>query len=171
MKAYLKLEPALYRGLWSHLLPTRYVLEERAAFLFASTHRTDHQVVFRVLESYQAGIADLVDQSEGYLELADEARAKLIKRAHDLGASLVEIHSHPGPWPAAFSMADRVGLRETVPHMWWRLKGRPYLALVVAQSGFDALVWLDNPQIPRHLDGLLVGNRHLTPTNNSLEGR
>jgi proteasome lid subunit RPN8/RPN11 len=164
------MDAALHKRLWRHLLPTLNALEERAAFLFVSSKRTDHQVVFGVLDSYQAGTADLVSQSDGYLELGDEARAKLIKRAHDLGASLVEIHSHPGPWPAAFSLADRVGLRETVHHMWWRLKGRPYLALVFAQNDFDAFVWLDHPKFPRLLDGLLVGERRLLPTNNSLEG-
>lgn len=102
--------------------------------------------------------------------MADRTRAALIKRAHDLDASLVELHSHPGPWPAAFSYADRMGLRETVPHMWWRLKKRPYLAFVVASSSFDALVWLDGPKMPRRLDGLVVGERFLRPTNFSLRG-
>ena len=55
-----------------------------------------------------------------------------------MGASLVEMHSHIGPWPAGFSYADRLGLQETVPHMWWRLKKRPYLALVVTNCSFDA---------------------------------
>ena len=127
-------------------------------------------LVFSVLDCHLAGAADLADPSQGYLELADEARAGLIKRAHDLGASLIEMHSHPGPWPAAFSLTDRVGLRETVPHMWWRLKGKPYVALVVAHSGFDALVWLDDRRVPRPLDGLLVGDEQFSPTNNSLEG-
>ena len=99
--------------------------------------------------------------------MADGTRAALIKRAHDLEASLVEMHSHPAPWPAAFSYADRMGLSETVPHMWWRLNRRPYLAIVVSPSGFDALLWLDNATLPRALDTLKAGDRMLQPTNNS----
>ena len=82
-----------------------------------------------------------------YFELTDEARIGLIKRAHVLQASLAEFHSHLSPWPAAFSLSDRMGLKETVPHMRWRLKRRPYLAVVVAPSGFDALVWSRDPKI------------------------
>ena len=111
-----------------------------------------------------------VNWQEDYLELADKTRAALIKRAHDLDTSLAELHSHPGPWPAGFSYADRLGLQETVPHMWWRLKKRPYLAIVVAKSGFDALLWLDNPKVPRPLDGIVEGSRVLKPTNFSLGG-
>ena len=88
-----------------------------------------------------------------------------------MAASLIEIHSHPDPWAAAFSLADREGLRETVPHMWWRLNRRPYLALVVARSGFDALVvGLSAHTAPQALDGLLVDGLTLTPTNASLWG-
>ena len=113
---------------------------------------------------------DFATQESDYLEMADGTRAALIKRAHDHEASLVEMHSHPAPWPAAFSYADRMGLSETVPHMWWRLNRRPYLAIVVSPSGFDALLWLDNATLPRALDTLKAGDRMLQPTNNSLEG-
>lgn len=168
MRTLLKLDDELYDGLMAHLLPPGCE-QEQAAFLFARQARADHQVLFEVVEATKLGPADFAAQQGDYLEMTDEKRAWLIKRAHDLGASLVEMHSHLGPWPAAFSLADRAGLRETVSHMWWRLRNRPYLAVVVTGSGFDALLWLDNPKTPRALDGLLTGNRLLRPTNNSLE--
>ncbi|OCK55072.1 Mov34/MPN/PAD-1 family protein [Bradyrhizobium sp. LMTR 3] len=167
MKAFLKLEHGALGDLMAHLLPSDSE-EEQAAFLFARAVRSDHQVTFEVAETRKLGPGDFIVQQEDYLELADETRAKLIKRAHDLDTSLVELHSHPGPWPAGFSYADRLGLQETVPHMWWRLKKRPYLAIVVAKSGFDALLWLDNPKVPRPLDGIVEGSRVLKPTNFSL---
>src|SRR6266487_1407438 len=102
------------------------------------------------------------------MELADETRAQVIKRAHDLGASMVEFHSHPYPWPARFSESDRVGLEEFVPHVWWRLKGRPYAAVVVAPSGFDGLVWMTSPDRPEQLDGIACGDRLLRPTGLTL---
>lgn len=169
MKALLKVEHSLYNDLIDHLLPQESG-QEQAAFLFAKRTRSNHEVLFEVIESVKLGASDLAEQETDYLEMADETRARLIKRAHDLEASLVEMHSHPGPWPAAFSLADRNGLKETVPHMWWRLQKRPYVAIVVANSGFDALVWLDNPRTPQPLNGLLVGDHLLRPTNSSLQG-
>lgn len=169
MKTLLKIDAGLYSGVMHHLLPPGCE-QEQAAFLFARPVRTDGQVLFDVIESLKLGPADFARQEGDYLEMADATRAGLIKRAHDLDASLVEMHSHIGPWPAGFSYADRLGLQETVPHMWWRLKKRPYLALVVTDSSFDALVWLDNAKVPQALDALLAGDAALKPTNFSLEG-
>ena len=108
---------------------------------------------------------------DDYLAMADSTRAGLIKQAHDMAASLIEIHSHLGPVARSISRwRTGRGLKETVPHMWWRLDRRPYLALVVAKSCFDALVWADNPTTPQALDGLLVDGQTLTPTNSSLWG-
>jgi hypothetical protein len=168
VRAVLKLPDRLFEELLEHLLPP-HAQREEAAFLFVQTHRTAESVQFEVLETSKLAPSDFEDQAGDYLELTDQTRSVLIKRAHDLGAALVEMHSHPGPWPASFSLADRDGLRETVPHMWWRLPKRPYLAIVVARTGFDALLWLDNPTIPQALGGLLAGDRLLRPTNQSLE--
>jgi hypothetical protein len=169
MTTILKITGSLHSEIMGHLLPAGG-MREQAAFLFARAARTDGQALFDVIEARKLGPGDFAQQEGDYIELADATRAGLIKRAHDLDASLVEMHSHLGPWPAAFSYADRLGLQETVPHMWWRLKKRPYLALVVARSGFDALVWLDNAKVPRALDAMLAGDAVLTPTNYSLGG-
>ena len=122
-------------------------------------------VVLDTIDSAKLVASDFEVQAPDYLELADATRARLIKRAHDLGASLVEMHSHPGPWKAAFSRSDILGLSETVPHMWWRLDKRPYAAIVVSPSGFDAMVWLESPVSPQALDSLAAGSRILRPTN------
>lgn len=169
MKITLEMPPGMYERLLAHLLPEASTREE-AAFLFAMEKRIKDDRTFEVIEATMLSPNEFEARMGDYLELSDSARARIIKRAHDLGASLVEMHSHPFPFPAAFSIVDREGLRETVRHVWWRLKGRPYLALVVAPSGFDALVWLDNPVVPRALDALLDGDRLLGPTNNSISG-
>lgn len=169
MRTIIKMPDGLFDELTGHLLPPNSQREE-AAFLFVSVDRSDEQICFEVVEVKKIQPTEFDSHLNDYLELADEVRARLIKRAHDLGACLVEMHSHPFPFPAAFSLADQMGLKETVPHMWWRLKKRPYLAIVVAPSGFDALVWLDNPKVPQRLDGVLADDRLLRPTNNSLGG-
>ena len=169
MKAYLTIEGRAYRSLMAHLLPPN-VRQEQAAFLFAHTERKVCMIRFAVAGFKLLRPEDFTSQEGDYLAMADSTRAGLIKQAHDMAASLIEIHSHLGPWTAAFSLADREGLKETVPHMWWRLDRRPYLALVVAKSGFDALVWVDNSTVPQALDGLLVDGQTLTPSNASLLG-
>jgi len=168
MKTILRLPVGLFEELMGHLLPPHGRVEE-AAFLFVTMSQSEDHVSFEVAEVAKLTPADFDARMGDYLELSDKTRARLIKRAHDLGASLAEMHSHLGPYEAAFSDSDRIGLQETVPHMWWRLSKRPYLALVVTRSSFDALVWLDNPKIPRPLDAVLAGNQLLRPTNNSLE--
>jgi hypothetical protein len=114
MKTILKLRPGLFEDLLANLLPDDNT-REQAAFLFASASRADH-VSFDIQESQKLTPDDFDSQEGHYLELKDETRARLIKHAHDLQASLIELHSHPGPWPAAFSPADLLGLCETVPH-------------------------------------------------------
>jgi hypothetical protein len=169
MKVRLELGDAAYDDLIKHLLPPGRK-REQAAFLFARYDGGLQQARFTVTETRKLAPDDFAFQMGDYLELTDTARAAIIKRAHDLEASLIEVHSHLGPWPAGFSPSDRSGLRETVPHMWWRLKKRPYAAIVVAASGFDALAWIENPNVPRPFDALVAGNRILKPTNHSLGG-
>lgn len=169
MKALLNIESNFYKKLTSHLLVEKNSTEQ-AAFLFVNNSRKNNQMVFEVIDSFIPNKNDFAIQECDYLELTDAARSGLIKRAHDLNASIVEMHSHLGPWPAAFSLSDRSGLIETVPHMWWRLKSRPYIAIVVTKNDYDALVWIDDPNIPQSLDGIVIGNQIHKPTNNSLKG-
>jgi hypothetical protein len=168
MKNFLRLAPAFHADLLRHLFPPRGECEE-AAFLCVTPDGGADETVFEVADHYFAAPDDFVTREADYLELTDETRASLIQRAHRHGASLVEIHSHLGPYRAAFSSSDRMGLRETVPHMRWRLKNRPYLALVFAESGFDALVWRE-AKVPEPLAALVIGERALMPTNLSLRG-
>jgi hypothetical protein len=170
VKTVIKLPAGAYEDLVAHLLPGD-TPNEQAAFLFAAVKVTTRDVAFDVIDSAKLVAADFEVQAPDHLELADGTRARLIKRAHDLDASLIEVHSHPGPWDAAFSRSDLVGLSETVPHMWWRLKKRPYAAIVIAPSGFDAMLWLDGPLSPQQLDSLAVGSRILRPTNITIRAR
>lgn len=165
----LRLSQDLGGRLWSHLLPPNSG-REQAAFLFCRADQISDGLLFEPLDYMFLGGADFAAQYNDYLELTDEARIGLIKHAHRLGACLAEFHSHPGPWPAAFSLSDRRGLRETVPHMRWRLQARPYLAVVVSPSGFDALVWARDARVPAPLTGIDVAGTLTVPTNASLEG-
>ena len=95
-------------------------------------------------------------RSDYHVEVGDEARIEAIKWAWDSGLSLVEAHSHGDDGVAAFSGSDIHGFRDWVPHLWWRLRGRPYAALVVAGSDFDAIAWIDGADSPEQVDRLAI---------------
>jgi hypothetical protein len=104
-----------------------------------------------------------------HISLADEERAEVIGWAHEGNGALLEMDVHRGPWPARFSASDKEGLDEFVPHVWWRLRHRPYAALVMGEQGFDALVWRSGPGEPEQLTKLLVDGRSAArPTGLSL---
>lgn len=142
MPIALRLPAAVFRAMRRHLLPVHSRLEQ-GAFLF-SRYVVDEKrnPVFTYVDWMPLKTDDYAEQYQDYLELTDAARARIIKRAHDLDTCLMEFHSHPGPYPAAFSPSDMHGFAEFVPHVRWRLKGKPYAAVVIAPSGFDALAWV-----------------------------
>ncbi len=106
-----------------------------------------------------------VEHSRYFLHLTDETRGRVIKRAHDLSAALIEFHSHPLQRAAEFSASDISGFGEFVPHVRWRLKNRPYAAFVFTPSSFDALAWSDDVVSPRAFEAIAESGRRHTPTN------
>lgn len=93
--ALLELPAAVHKSLQVHLLPPRSK-NEQAAFVFARAETLPgNKTVFRYLDWLPLKADNFAAQHEVYLELRDDMRGTLIKRAHDLNASLVEFHSHP----------------------------------------------------------------------------
>jgi len=135
--------------------------DEQAAFLFTAPPSAVEPL--RVVKVHAVPRAETLEPSPFYLALSDEVRARVIARASSLGGCLVEAHNHPHG-PAAFSATDLAGFEEWVPHVRWRLAGRPYIALVLADEEFDALVWQDADGVPEGLDRLDVAGEPLAPT-------
>lgn len=163
MRTVLALPEEVRRDLWKHLLPD-VTRNEEAAFLYARSEVSGDTTVFQSIEWMPVPPDGFASRSGVHLELTDGVRASVIKRAHDLGASLVELHSHTGPHGAVFSPSDLLGFQEFVPHVWWRLKGRPYIAVVIARSSLDAFAWVSDPQHPQRLDAIVSGHATLTPS-------
>lgn len=168
-RAVINLDDERLNRLRRHLLPARSSCEE-AAFLFARPEHTSDGLVFEVVEIYLVPPEGFTARSEYYLELSDATRAAVIKKAHDLDAALIEFHSHPKQREACFSWSDLHGFDEFVPHVMWRLNGRPYAAVVMALDSIDALFWLDARGRGTQLDGLasssgLVPSSGLTVAN------
>ncbi len=111
---------------------------------------------------------ELVHQGPYHLELRDDVRAGVIKRAHDIGASIVEFHSHIFRGRPGFSWSDMRGFEETVPHCIWRLKGKPYFAVVVSRGGFDGLAWFSRDGAPTQLEWINGGGEILRGSGESL---
>ena len=159
----LHLPDAVYQQIWQHLFGDGSC-DEAAGFLFVRHRAEGEDQIFEHIEWYPVPPDGYSVRNEFHFELTDEVRAQVIKRAHDLEASIVEVHSHDGPSPAAFSPSDQWGFREFVPHVWWRLKGRPYIAVVATRLDFDGLAWITGPEDPQRLNGIVVDGQTLTPT-------
>jgi hypothetical protein len=43
-----------------------------------------------------------------------------------------------------------------VSHLWWRLRGRPYAAIVTSTPDLDALAWIDNPGKAEQVAGVIA---------------
>ncbi len=161
MGTVLSIPADINRDLRAHLFKSDV---EQLAFLLAIRQDTDSDY-FRLVDLYAVPPDGFETQSSIYLSLRHEVRAKVIKWAWDRGACLVEAHSHRGHARAAFSPSDIDGFKEFVPHVWWRLQGRPYAALVFTRQSFDALIWISGPSSPEELKALRVkGEREERPT-------
>jgi hypothetical protein len=158
--AILALTEGTYRSVRRHLLPWWHRVEE-ASFLYVVPGDDGS---FASVEWFAVPASGFASRSAYHLELSDETRAMVIKRAHDLGASLVELHSHVGRGPARFSPSDLSGFRDFVPHVFWRLKNRPYLAVVMTRTEFDGFAWTSDPHSPERLRGIQAGRRLMPAT-------
>lgn len=157
----------VYNDMWKHLLPPEPKSEE-VAFLFAEASHSAGEINLEFRDWYAVPPSGFIIKSAYYIELNDETRATVIKRAHDLKACLVEFHSHLNSYEAGFSGSDISGFKEFVPHVMWRLKDRPYAAVVVDEASFDALIWPKDPNSPELLSEIHVSKRVLQPTGATL---
>ena len=172
MQYFIDLTEQQQRVIWEHLLPEG-ATRESAAFIFAEFHEANQSLVLKAQDYFLVGQDGFKAQYDDFIELSDESRITIIKKAHQTNTALIELHSHPfnSSWAAAFSLADMNGFEETVPHMWWRLPGRAYAAIVISPRGFDSLVWLKDPHSPECLTALRVDSELQKPTGMTLGGK
>jgi hypothetical protein len=167
VSVFLDLYAGLKEKLWAHLLQND---TEQLAIVFAAVEAIDNTTVFTAKDAYLATAGDFEIHSDVHIELTDEARARIIKAAWDTGTSPVEFHSHPGDyWGAMFSPSDMYGFSDYVPHCRWRLRGRPYLAVVVSPAGMDALAWTGTEGNPVRLESIRPeGGPPVVPTSQTI---
>ena len=154
---------ALYESFRGHL---RGDVEQVGFFL---ADYDEHKRLFSLVEWWPVPPEGFESQSAFHVMLTDETRATVIKWAWDAGKCLVEAHSHGGSGPAGFSPSDVWGFDEWVPHLWWRLRGRPYAAIVTPGESLDALAWIEAADVPEQIDHLKVaGAERLVATGRTL---
>lgn len=152
----------------AHLLPSGGLCEE-AAFLFTRISEERSGLSLSVIGDMLIPPSGFASRSRVYLELSDQARAAVIKRAHDLDAGLIECHSHPGQRGACFSWSDLHAFDEFVPHVRWRLRGRAYAAVVFASDSVDALAWANQSKAALGVDAIHADGRRIAPTRRTLK--
>jgi hypothetical protein len=165
MPTTITISPEQLRTLRDHLFTGKV---EQVGFAFAFWTPNGEGGAFRVESVDLIPVEGFAFQSSFHIELSDETQARIIKLAFDQRASLVEFHSHRTRWPAQFSSSDFHGFEEFVPHVRWRLGGRPYAAVVFHESSFDGLAWVENRRV--QLDHITPdGQASLTATGHSLQ--
>lgn len=155
MPAQMQIEKQLWDGLGASL-----ARPEHATFMLAEVEdSTFHIIDLRVMRP-----EDYKNRSGLHLDLKDEVRPELISWAWERRLSLVEVHSHK-PGHARFSRSDLWGFAEWVPHLWWRLQGAPYAALVKSGDEWDAMVWLRSPRAPEAVTAIEIVESFAEPTS------
>jgi hypothetical protein len=102
-------------------------------------------------------------QGEYHVTLTDDAHNQAIRWAWQSDACLVEAHSHGDLDPAEFSLSDLAGFDDWVPHLWWRLRGRPYAAIVTATTTLDVIAWTARADTPELVGGIDLGGGERVP--------
>lgn len=112
---------------------------------------------------------DLLDaQDPWHVALTDAGRVAVFRWAHNANLAVIEVHTHGNAWPACLSPTDIDGLVRWVPHVMWRLPGRPYAAVVVAGDTIDALIWPGLGLKPQTATAIERADRLYIPTGHSL---
>jgi hypothetical protein len=141
---------------------------ERVGFFLADYEAATQTLVLR--DWWLVPPAGYERQGEYHVTLTDEAQNQAIRWAWKADACLVEAHSHGDLEPAKFSTSDLTGFQDWVPHLWWRLRGRPYAAIVTAARTIDAIGWIADPVVPeavRRID--LDDGSHFPTTGQTIE--
>ncbi len=167
IKTSLLIPKKIYHDIHNYLFPKK-VRFERVTFIFTKISKTNGYLNFQFKSWYPVKLHEYEYRSRVHVELKDRMRQKIIKMAFDIDAAIVELHSHVYSAPARFSPSDFQGFEEFVPHVWWRLKGKPYAAIVFSKLDFDALVWIDNSEDYEQLAEIVVGKQHLYPNGLTL---
>jgi len=115
---------------------------EQGAFLFARVTKDAGKLDVIAEQVYLIPPEGWQVQLDVYLEMKDTERSKIMKMARDRDLAVVDCHSHPGSGDdVSFSPSDKAGITDFAEYTKWKLGGKPYVAMVWAESSLDAVIW------------------------------
>lgn len=161
--SFVSIELRTYEAARSHLAKR----PEQVGFFLADWNEAQRCLSVRMWHPLAA--KDLEFRTDFHVSLKDHVRPRIIKWAWDNNGCLIEAHSHGQDGSATFSPSDLHGFEDWVPHVRWRLKRRPYAAIVTAGDDFDGLVWIGPPGVCEQLETLdVIGGESLSATRTTL---
>lgn len=168
MKTILHCSLSAFESIRNHVLQNE---DEQAAFIFLEWVQTNGILNLNVKDHYLVQRHELVGDNSLHIDISDETLSRVIQKAAKENLALGEVHSHPFvKRNVRFSWSDMAGFEEFVPHVSWRLRQKPYVALVFGRNDFDALAWSSDPVAPVQLDSITIDrNTVLKPTNRTLK--
>jgi hypothetical protein len=140
------------RQIWDSAREHLDASAERVGFFLADWSSAASSFTVRTWKAVDEAGSEFRDIK--HVSLSDATRAAMIQWAWSEDGCLIEVHSHGGWGPAAFSPFDIRQLEVWVPHLWWRLRGRPYAAIVTTTDDLDALAWVDSPVHPGQVSAI-----------------
>ena len=165
MMRSLIIQQEMFDEIIEHLVPVPHDIEH-SGFILASQQEGTGDLTAD--EWHPCEVDDYEFQSAYHIELKAALYSSIIKLAHENNYAIIELHSHLHQESVHFSPTDWAGLNELVPRVMWRLPDRPYVAIVVSTSGYDALLWNKKNTSPEALSAILCNGKQLIPTNISI---
>lgn len=149
-----------YKRISQHLFSRK---AEQVAFIYMQLSENN---ILIIDDYFCVPPEELVYESEYHAEITSKVQARVIKESWDKKRHLGEIHTHPfSKKETTFSGSDMAGFNDFVPHIWWRLRGGPYVAIVFGQNDFDIIAWVQSPNSPERVASIKVGDKLLYPNN------
>jgi len=138
MEITISIPERIYKRLRDYLFQNE---KEQGAFLFANSSSKQNGLNLLVKDLHLIPSVAWDVQESFYLELNNDEKVKIMKKARDGNFDLIECHSHRNHGSANFSPSDLHGLAEFVEYVRWKLPGKKYGALVWTETSVIGKVW------------------------------
>lgn len=127
------------------------------------------RMFFGVANAVKDGVRVIEHTSLPKGRIDDDIRADLLRWASIRGDALVECHLHQHGDPACMSRIDVTGLADWAPHVRWRLGGRLYVALVLAETTIDGVAWTRSDNLAEPIETVYIGSARMRTTGRSIK--
>ncbi len=153
MRTRVLLSQTQYKKLKRHLFNDD---SEQGAFLFARRKQKRDMLDFVIDEIYFVPTDRWRFRNAGYLELEEKEKVKIMLKAREIGADVLECHSHVSSTKASFSFFDLEEMQKFIQYVWWKLPEKIYGALVWSRKDVNGVIWLPKQYEPITIESVEV---------------